>query len=128
MGKLRKRFGGDDAITTDFVADDEERDRIAKELAELDEDLLVTQALPGERRRLVDVIVETLERHQAALEERKLLNELNKEGGSYPSDGFGQVVERERLHLCIEANPHRLTKQGMNVRLASAQNVPQPPP
>ena len=68
-------------------------------------------------RRLVDVVADVLGAHNGNVEISKLLNELNKDGGSCPH-GSGHAAERERLDLCVRCNPDRLEQRGSEVGLS----------
>jgi hypothetical protein len=118
VSELQRLLGDSDEIGKAFLKDDERRDELRCQIARLDEGIRLAGTLPRPLRPLVQVVVDALRAHDGGVEIRKLLNELNKDDGSYPYSGSGYAIERDRLELCIRCNGDRLSQNGSEVRLA----------
>ena len=84
MSELQRLLGDSDEIGKAFLQDDERRDELTCALAQLDEGIRLAGTLPRPMKPLVDVVAEAVRAHDGGVEIRKLLNELNKDGRSYP--------------------------------------------
>lgn len=117
MSELRTLLGDDEHITAAFARDDASLDRFDAERQKLAEVLDLACHLPGERRRLIDVVVEILSAHPEGIAPKHVLNELNRDGGSYPCAGSAITVESDQLEACVLAHQaHRQAAQNPSAR------------
>jgi hypothetical protein len=115
--QLRELFGDDDRISEAFAADDARLDRFDAEREVLLAELGTATRLPGDRRRLIDVVVDTLQSRSGGFARKDLLNELNRDGGRYPCRGSNVVVDGDRLDVCIDAHPDRVVRVGGSLQV-----------
>lgn len=114
--QLHELFGDDDRISQAFAADDAALDRLDVERRVLVDSLATVSRLPGERRRLIDVVVEILHERSGGWSRKDLLNELNRDGGRYPCPGSKVVVDDDHLDACLSAHPDRVRREGGSIK------------